>query len=96
MKWYECSECHDDANPSHPFKYSHRMKMCCKACRGCFHRDFRYLSELDKSCSNCSNRWLLKGITPESKIVELSQELIQGCIDELTSEDNDFFKSFDM
>lgn len=63
MKWYECSECHDE-HENHKFLHSTRLRFTCKNCRKCFDRDFSLFPLNDKKCDFCGNLWSLPAITP--------------------------------
>ena len=57
MKWYECSECHDEVcEPFHIMEYSTNVRFTCKCCKKCFIRDFSLFSEKDKYCGQCNVR----------------------------------------
>lgn len=80
LQWYECAECHDEANEDHIFKFALNMKMCCKACKKVFMIDFLLFSDKDKSCSSCGNRWVIPGHTPERKVYEESLAYLDACL----------------
>jgi uncharacterized CHY-type Zn-finger protein len=90
-KWFECSECHDEAVKSHVFQFSTQMRFTCKVCRKVFTRDFKLFSEQDKLCSYCSNSWIIPGITPESKLNADANEIIRITLEDLVDKRNDFF-----
>jgi len=79
-EWFECAECHDEAKPAHKFKFKSILKYTCKQCKKCFSRDFRLFSEADKHCNFCNNKWVLPGITPESKIYDESMAVIDASL----------------
>jgi uncharacterized CHY-type Zn-finger protein len=45
-KWYDCSECHDEAE-THPIKKSREMTMACKVCKKVFRKDVLEFEEQD-------------------------------------------------
>jgi len=76
--WVECTECHDERQPDHQFKFRPFMRMTCKVCRHRFDRDLTLFSEQDKTCSFCNTAWNKPGVTPESKMfAECTQVLDQ-------------------
>mmetsp|Transcript_4030 Transcript_4030/g.6245 ORF Transcript_4030/g.6245 Transcript_4030/m.6245 type:complete len:114 (-) Transcript_4030:60-401(-) len=94
-KWFECSECHDENVVTHSFKFAPKLRFVCKNCRSCFFRHFKHLSERDKQCPVCGNRWILPGVTQESKMFEEVNVLLQSYIEEISSTQNPYFDSFD-
>ena len=91
-KWFECSECHDE-NCTHPFKFSSELRFCCKQCRTCFSRKFKFFSEADKQCSVCGVLWVMPAVTPESKLIHESMELLQSYMEEIVDSNNEYFHS---
>eukprot|EP01039_Chlorochromonas_danica_P002115 gene2115-2309_t len=69
LRWYECSECHDESN-DHQFKISDPVRLTCKHCKRAFQIDLRVMMESDKYC-----------ITPESKIFEDSMDYFKKRLD---------------
>lgn len=89
-KWFECTECHDE-NCNHPYKYATEIRFCCKQCKTCFLRKFKFFSEADKKCSVCDVLWVMPAVTPESKLINESMDLLQGYMDEIVDSDNEYF-----
>jgi len=90
-QWYECSECHDEANPAHKFQFKPVLKFTCKSCKKSFSRDFKLFTEMDKRCNFCDVVWVLPGITPESKIYEESLAAIDASLAAQVDPANPYF-----
>ena len=48
-------------------------------------------SEGDKKCSVCGVLWVLPAVTPESKLIQESMDLIKSYMDEIVDSNNDYF-----
>mmetsp|Transcript_2334 Transcript_2334/g.4285 ORF Transcript_2334/g.4285 Transcript_2334/m.4285 type:complete len:119 (-) Transcript_2334:312-668(-) len=94
QKWFECAECHDD-NCNHPFKFATELRFCCKRCKTCFNRNFKFFSEKDKHCSVCGVQWVMAAVTPESKLIGESMQLLESYMDEIVDSNNDYFHTIE-
>ncbi len=90
LKWYECSECHDDKS-DHLFVFSKRVKLTCKSCRKRFDRDFEMFSAKDCFCNFCGVRWSMPGETPESKIYQECKALLSAALMEQLKPEHAYF-----
>lgn len=92
-RWFECSECHDEVS-THPFQFIQRLRFTCKECRRCFPRDFGIFSESDKLCDHCKARWVVTGVTPESKIFEEANIVLDSFMADILNADQKIFSIF--
>ena len=90
-KWFECSECHDEIVKTHVFEFKSTYRFTCKLCRKVFSRDFKLFSEQDKLCSYCQNQWVLPGITPEKKLYEDAEHIIDLSLVDIIDQRKAFF-----
>lgn len=67
------------------------MRFTCKPCRKVFSRDFKLFSEQDKLCSYCQNPWILPGETPELKIYQDAERVIDLSLEDIIDQRNPFF-----
>ncbi len=95
-KWFECSECHDEAIKSHKFEFASTMRLTCKTCRKCFNRDFTLFSEMDKFCSYCKEQWVLPGITPESKVIEEISYILENNFYDILNPQQEFYTNINV
>ena len=58
--WYECSECHDEAN-DHLFEFEKKLKLFCKTCNRTFECNLKLMSTKDKYCFSCGTCWCIPG-----------------------------------
>lgn len=93
-KWFECTECHDEMC-DHKYKYSPILRFTCKNCRSCFDRNFNHFSVKDKACSICGVLWVIPAVTPESKLINDSNMIIESSINEIIDITNPYFESFE-
>eukprot|EP01035_Chromulina_nebulosa_P018970 gene18970-24781_t len=91
MRWFECAECHDEREPTHKFQHSKILRFVCKSCRKCFDRDFTIFPDSDMKCDFCHNLWCLPAITPESKIYEECNFMLDQYFQAMLDETNEFF-----
>ena len=90
-KWFECTECHDEMVKTHVFEFSSTLRFTCKPCRKVFSRDFKLFSEQDKCCSYCQNKWILPGVTPELKLYQDAERIIELSLEDIIDQRKDFF-----
>lgn len=68
MKWFECSECHDEVS-DHSFMFTaasgpgdvHTIQLMCKKCKKAFNKNLKLMTNNDRYCSACGNCWNLPG-----------------------------------
>ena len=54
-------------------------------------RKFKFFSEADKQCSVCKVLWVMPAVTPESKLINESMDLLQGYMEEIVDSNNEYF-----
>eukprot|EP00045_Choanoeca_perplexa_P001079 m.17912 g.17912 ORF g.17912 m.17912 type:complete len:126 (+) comp10715_c0_seq1:140-517(+) len=66
-RWYDCPECHAEAN-DHELKKSFEMVFACKKCKKVFRKDTREYEESDEYCPHCDNHYVVEAKTPQMAI----------------------------
>ncbi|KLO12934.1 hypothetical protein SCHPADRAFT_391241 [Schizopora paradoxa] len=64
-QWYDCSECHAEAQ-THALAKTMEMAFMCKKCRKAFRKDMSAYEESDEFCPNCDNHYVIEAKTPQA------------------------------
>ena len=56
-QWYDCAECHGEAQ-MHPLAKTMEMSFICKKCRKAFRKDMLLYEESDEYCPHCDNHYV--------------------------------------
>ncbi|KAJ7496658.1 hypothetical protein FB451DRAFT_1208343 [Mycena latifolia] len=70
--WYDCAECHAEAQ-THPLAKTVEMTFLCKKCKKAFRKDMSVYEESDEYCPHCDNHYVLDAKTPQA-VVKLEGE----------------------
>ncbi|EIN11035.1 hypothetical protein PUNSTDRAFT_142898 [Punctularia strigosozonata HHB-11173 SS5] len=66
-QWYDCAECHAEAQ-DHPLRKTTEMTFICKKCKKAFRKDIAEYDESDEYCPHCDNHYVLEAKTPKPVI----------------------------
>ncbi|KIJ95106.1 hypothetical protein K443DRAFT_683289 [Laccaria amethystina LaAM-08-1] len=66
-QWYDCSECHAEAQ-THPLAKTMEMAFICKKCKKAFRKDMTMYEESDEYCPHCDNHYVLEAKTPHAVV----------------------------
>ncbi|EIM81759.1 uncharacterized protein STEHIDRAFT_161924 [Stereum hirsutum FP-91666 SS1] len=66
-QWYDCPECHAEAQ-SHPLAKATEMVFICKKCKKAFRKDMAEYDESDEYCPHCDNHYVIDAKTPQAVI----------------------------
>ncbi|KAL2835948.1 hypothetical protein BJY01DRAFT_222784 [Aspergillus pseudoustus] len=66
-KWFDCAECHLEAEP-HPLQKSNEMIFACKKCKKCFRKNAEEFEESDEYCPHCDNHFVLEAVTAKPRL----------------------------
>ncbi|KAJ8455577.1 hypothetical protein ONZ45_g10944 [Pleurotus djamor] len=64
-QWYDCAECHAEAQ-SHPLRKTTEMAFICKKCKKAFRKDMNNYEESDEFCPHCDNHYVIEAKTPQA------------------------------
>ncbi|KAL9712107.1 hypothetical protein Ac2012v2_005183 [Leucoagaricus gongylophorus] len=56
-QWYDCAECHGEAQ-IHPLAKTTEMSFICKKCKKAFRKDMLVYEESDEYCPHCDNHYV--------------------------------------
>ncbi|KAJ7189014.1 hypothetical protein C8R46DRAFT_33966 [Mycena filopes] len=73
--WYDCSECHAEAQ-THSLAKAAEMTFMCKKCKKAFRKDMSVYEESDEYCPHCDNHYVIDAKTPQA-VVKLEAEDIR-------------------
>eukprot|EP00744_Colponema_vietnamica_P001374 GILI01002277.1.p3 GENE.GILI01002277.1~~GILI01002277.1.p3 ORF type:complete len:114 (-),score=15.03 GILI01002277.1:282-623(-) len=65
-QWYDCSECHSEAQ-DHELMKTMEMVFACKKCKKVFRKDMSVYDESDEYCPHCDNHYVIPAKTPENQ-----------------------------
>eukprot|EP00128_Syssomonas_multiformis_P016215 Colp12_sorted_trinity150504_noHs@34000 len=63
-KWYDCPECHAEAE-THQLRKTTEMVFACKKCKKVFRKDMSNYEEADEFCPHCDNHYVIEAKTPQ-------------------------------
>ncbi|TCD60930.1 hypothetical protein EIP91_009283 [Steccherinum ochraceum] len=66
-QWYDCAECHAEAQ-DHQLRKTTEMAFMCKKCKKAFRKDMSAYEESDEYCPHCDNHYVLEAKTPHAAI----------------------------
>ncbi|TFK44989.1 CHY zinc finger-domain-containing protein [Crucibulum laeve] len=66
-QWYDCSECHTEAQ-THPLAKTTEMAFICKKCKKAFRKDMSMYEESDEYCPHCDNHYVIDAKTPHAVV----------------------------
>lgn len=66
-QWYDCAECHAEAQ-THPLGKTTEMAFICKKCKKAFRKDMSVYEESDEYCPHCDNHYVLEAKTPHAVV----------------------------
>ncbi|KAH6914074.1 hypothetical protein BKA70DRAFT_1260363 [Coprinopsis sp. MPI-PUGE-AT-0042] len=61
-QWYDCAECHAEAQ-SHRLAKAAEMVFICKKCKKAFRKDMTSYEESDEYCPHCDNHYVIEAKT---------------------------------
>lgn len=66
-QWFDCSECHAEAQ-THDLARTTEMTFMCKKCKKAFRKDMTAYEESDEYCPHCDNHYVIEAKTPQAVI----------------------------
>ncbi|TEB37615.1 hypothetical protein FA13DRAFT_922573 [Coprinellus micaceus] len=66
-QWYDCAECHAEAQ-THRLKKTAEMAFICKKCKKAFRKDMLNYEESDEYCPHCDNHYVIEAKTPQAVV----------------------------
>lgn len=74
--WYDCRQCHDEAQ-AHELRKEWELVFGCKKCKHVFRKDMRtFEEETDGFCPKCDNQFFIEAKTPQGGYVVQLQGLV--------------------
>ncbi|KAI0800151.1 CHY zinc finger-domain-containing protein [Fomes fomentarius] len=64
-QWYDCAECHAEAQ-THRLAKTMEMTLLCKKCKKAFRKDMTEYEESDEYCPHCDNHYVIEAKTPQA------------------------------
>ncbi|KAJ7350882.1 hypothetical protein DFH08DRAFT_862552 [Mycena albidolilacea] len=65
--WYDCAECHAEAQ-THNLAKTAEMTFMCKKCKKAFRKDMSVYEESDEYCPHCDNHYVIDAKTPKAVV----------------------------
>ncbi|KAJ6593154.1 hypothetical protein B0H19DRAFT_13277 [Mycena capillaripes] len=65
--WYDCAECHAEAQ-THSLAKTAEMTFLCKKCKKAFRKDMSVYEESDEYCPHCDNHYVIDAKTPQAMV----------------------------
>ncbi|KAJ7043403.1 hypothetical protein C8F04DRAFT_1072050 [Mycena alexandri] len=65
--WYDCAECHAEAQ-THGLAKTAEMTFMCKKCKKAFRKDMSVYEESDEYCPHCDNHYVIDAKTPQAVV----------------------------
>ncbi|KAJ7033468.1 hypothetical protein C8F04DRAFT_625537 [Mycena alexandri] len=65
--WYDCAECHGDAQ-THALAKTAEMTFMCKKCKKAFRKDMSVYEDSDEYCPHCDNHYVIDAKTPKAVV----------------------------
>ncbi|KAJ7678267.1 hypothetical protein DFH06DRAFT_570016 [Mycena polygramma] len=65
--WYDCPECHAEAQ-THKLAKTVEMIFLCKKCKKAFRKDMTVYEESDEYCPHCDNHYVIDAKTPQAVV----------------------------
>eukprot|EP00953_Heterococcus_sp_UTEX-ZZ885_P027467 14736-Heterococcus_DN1.PRE.1 len=81
-RWYECGECHDEAE-EHNAKLAAMVAFTCVHCKGVFQKDLRIIDSSDKGCPHCGNVFDVQAETPDGQLAAHARGILAAELDEV-------------
>ncbi|KAF8234431.1 hypothetical protein L208DRAFT_837507 [Tricholoma matsutake] len=66
-QWYDCVDCHSEAQ-THAIGKTVEMVFMCKKCKKAFRKDMTTYEESDEYCPHCDNHYVLEAKTPQAVV----------------------------
>ncbi|KZV66466.1 hypothetical protein PENSPDRAFT_744738 [Peniophora sp. CONT] len=66
-QWYDCGECHAEAQ-DHELQKTTEMTFICKKCKKAFRKDMEAYEESDEYCPHCDNHYVIDAKTPQAAL----------------------------
>ncbi|KAG0703322.1 hypothetical protein DFH29DRAFT_981972 [Suillus ampliporus] len=64
-QWFDCAECHAEAQ-DHGLRKTAEMAFMCKKCKKAFRKDMANYEESDEFCPHCDNHYVIEAKTPQA------------------------------
>ncbi|KAI0031974.1 hypothetical protein K488DRAFT_78751 [Vararia minispora EC-137] len=72
-QWYDCAECHAEAQ-DHALAKTLEMTFICKKCKKAFRKDMGVYDESDEYCPHCDNHYVIDAKTPQAALAVESED----------------------
>ncbi|PIL33708.1 hypothetical protein GSI_04333 [Ganoderma sinense ZZ0214-1] len=66
-QWFDCAECHAEAE-THRLTKTTEMVFMCKKCKKAFRKNMAEYDESDEYCPHCDNHYVIEAKTPQAAI----------------------------
>ncbi|EJD07085.1 uncharacterized protein FOMMEDRAFT_118187 [Fomitiporia mediterranea MF3/22] len=66
-QWYDCAECHAEAQ-THKLVKTTEMVFMCKNCRKAFRKNITEYEESDEFCPHCDNHYVIEAKMPQAAL----------------------------